>query len=70
MNKLDFKRLGEEAISVSEAAEILGVSRTAILKMIYNKRLWYAIKIGKTYILSRTEVKEIAEERRDHGSWN
>lgn len=58
------KALADGVVSVSEAAEMIGISRTAVIKAAHAGRL-SGKKIGKTWALLRTSVKryEVAQHR-------
>ncbi|GJQ61582.1 MAG: hypothetical protein SCALA702_06350 [Melioribacteraceae bacterium] len=51
-----------EYISISEAAEILEVSRSYIWQLVRQSRL-EAQKIGNTYIVSKASLLNFKEER-------
>lgn len=55
-----------ELVSVTEAAEMRGVSRQAILQMIDEGRLPSATKVGKTIVIARSDV-EAKSYRADTG---
>lgn len=48
-------------LSVSEAGSLLGISKTALYKMIKNGEI-RAIKIGKTYAISKTSLAAMIGE--------
>jgi excisionase family DNA binding protein len=58
------RSLADEVLSVTEAARMIGISRTAVIKAAHAGRL-RGKKIGKTWALLRTSVKryEVAQHR-------
>jgi excisionase family DNA binding protein len=52
----------EEYISVSEAAEILGISRQRVLQLIEAGRL-EARKVGNSYIIARSALQTVEDRK-------
>ena len=52
----------EEYISVSEAAEILSISRQRVLQLIEAGRL-KARKVGNTYIIARSALQAVEDRK-------
>lgn len=55
-----------EPMTVTEAANLLGVSRTQVLRLIHADRLT-ARRLGTQYMLDRSEVEEFSTIPRPRG---